>query len=248
VRSAAVGLLVGIVPGVGGSVAQFVSYNTTVMAAKDKSRFGKGAVDGLISSEAAVNAKEGGQLFPTLLFGIPGSAEMAIVLAAWQIHGLNPGPFFLRDYGVLAWALIFGLVVSNVISGLFAMSISTKLSKVRSFDIAIVSCVVLVFTVVAVYIIRQNVLDILAVIAFGIVGLYMKGYGYSVIGVVIGFVLGSVVEENWNLTIQSNYNSYMGFFNSTTSLVLATLTALTVLAILYLYGKTEINKRRGNHG
>src|SRR5699024_620391 len=234
-RSSVIGLFVGIIPGVGGSVAQFISYNAAVAYSSDKSKFGQGAVEGLVASEAAVNAKDGGQLFPTLLFGIPGSAEMAIVLAAWQVHGLNPGPFFLRDHGVLAWALIIGLLLANLLSAIFVILISSFISKVRTLNISVVSCVVFSFTIVAVFIIRQNILDVISVVLFGFIAMFMRRYGYSAIGVVIGFVLGSVVEDNWNLTLQAGRGDLYGFVSTPGSLVIAVLSAITVAAIIYTF-------------
>ena len=100
IRSSVIGTLIGAVPGVGGVVAQFFSYNMAYAASKEKEKYGKGSVEGLIAAEAAVDAKEGGILLPTVVFGIPGNGEMALVLAAWMIHGLQPGPFFLETHSI----------------------------------------------------------------------------------------------------------------------------------------------------
>ena len=236
-RSSVLGTLVGAIPGVGGSVAQFLSYNAAVASSKNPETFGTGRIEGLVATEAATNAKEGGALLPTLLLGIPGNAEMALVLAAWQIHGLEPGPLFLNEHADLAWALVFGLVMSNFVSSALTIAASPKLSKLPHFNMGLVLPAVLVASLIAAFAIRANFLDVAALIIIGLFGWLMRAFGYSVIGVVIGFVIGGVIEKNYYTALQSSLGNYGVFVASGAAIALAMATTLTLLISIYRLAK-----------
>ncbi len=241
-RSSFLGTFVGTIPGVGGSVAQFMAYNVAQTTSRHPEEYGHGSKEGLIATESAINAKEGGSLFPTFLFGIPGTAEMALVLAAWQIHGMQPGPMFLTNHADLAWALILGLVIANLINSAITVAASPVLSRVPTIDVRWVAPVVLVTSCVAVYAIRQNFLDIVVVFAAGLLGVVQKKYGYPVIGTVVGFVIGSVIERNFNFALQTSIGDPAVFVNSVISVVLAAGSALVVLIGIRRYIRS---RRRG---
>ena len=240
-RSSAIGTFVGALPGVGGTVAQFMSYNAAVAASRQPEKFGKGSVEGLVATESATNAKDGGALFPTLLFGIPGSADMALVLAAWQLHGLQPGPLFLEDNANLGWALILGLLLSNIINSILTVLFSPVLSRVPGIDIRYVAPVVLVTSMVAVYAIRANFWDVVMVIAFGFFGFFQKRYGFPVIGTVIGFVLGRVIEFNFYFALQSSLGTFAVFVGSTISIVLMLMTLAAAVWCIYRIARRPVN-------
>jgi putative tricarboxylic transport membrane protein len=241
IRSSAIGTFVGALPGVGGTVAQFMSYNAAVASSRHPEKFGKGSVEGLVATEAATNAKDGGALFPTLLFGIPGSADMALVLAAWQLHGLQPGPLFLETNADLAWALILGLLLSNIINSIITVLFSPVLSRVPGIDIRYVAPIVLVTSMVAVYAIRGNFWDIVMVIAFGLFGFFQKSFGFPIIGTVIGFVLGGVIEFNFYFALQSSLGTFAVFVGSTISIVLMLLTMASALWCFYKISRRPVN-------
>jgi putative tricarboxylic transport membrane protein len=240
-RSSALGTAVGALPGVGGTVAQFLSYNLAVATTKDSSQIGKGAEDALVATEAATNSKEGGALFPTLLFGIPGNAEMALVLAAWQIHGLEPGPSFLSEHGALAWALVFGLLFSNFIASIGTALASPWLARLPGFDMGVLAPVVLVVSLMSAFTVRGNAVDLAALAAIGVLGALLRLYGYSVIGVVIGFVLGDVIERNFYTALQSSLGDYSVLVGSpvAAALALATAAAAVFCGLKVLRAKRE---------
>jgi putative tricarboxylic transport membrane protein len=229
-RSSALGTAVGALPGVGGTVAQFLSYNLAVATTKDSTRIGKGAEDALVATEAATNSKEGGSLFPTLLFGIPGNAEMALVLAAWQIHGLEPGPSFLSQHGALAWALVFGLLFSNLVASVGTAAASPWLARLPGFDMGVLAPMVLVVSLMSAFTVRGNALDFGLLAAIGLLGAFFRLYGYSVIGVVIGFVLGDVIERNFYTSLQSSLGDYGVFVGSPVAVGLAAATAIAAVS------------------
>ena len=177
IRSSAIGTLIGAVPGVGGVVAQF--YNMAYAASKEQNLYGKGSVEGLIAAEAAVDAKEGGIPLPTVDFGIPGNGEMALVLAAWMIHGLQPGPFFLDTHAHLVWALILGLFFANVIATVMTLgccSLAARIPRLRADHVGIG---VIVFSLLAMMAVRQNLWDAGLVLAIGLLGFHPAGSRHS---------------------------------------------------------------------
>ncbi|WP_237216048.1 tripartite tricarboxylate transporter permease [Falsiroseomonas oryziterrae] len=241
-RSSALGTAVGALPGVGGTVAQFLSYNLAVATTKDSTKIGKGAEDALVATEAATNSKEGGALFPTLLFGIPGNAEMALVLAAWQIHGLEPGPSFMSAHGALAWALVFGLLFSNFVASVGTAAASPWLARLPGFDMGILAPIVLVAALMSAYTVRSNALDLGLLALIGLLGAFFRLYGYSVIGVVIGFVLGDVIERNFYTALQSSLGDYGVFVGSPVAagLALATLVAALFCGLKVVRAKRDV--------
>jgi putative tricarboxylic transport membrane protein len=244
IRSSAIGTIIGAVPGVGGVVAQFFSYNMAYAASKEQHLYGKGSVEGLVAAEAAVDAKEGGILLPTVVFGIPGNGEMALVLAAWMIHGLQPGPFFLENHADLVWALILGLFLANIIATgmtLGCTSLAARIPRLRSDHVGIG---VIVFSILAVMAVRQNLWDVGLLLTIGVVGFVLRQAGIPVIGMVIGFVLGKAMESDFYTALQSGRGSYAIFVESPVSLMLATGTTLIVVWTGLKYLRTRRTSER----
>jgi putative tricarboxylic transport membrane protein len=245
VRCSAIGTLIGALPGIGGVIAQFMSYNAAYATSRHKEEFGKGSVEGLIASEAAVDAKEGGTLLPTFVFGIPGNGEMALVLAAWTIHGLQPGPFFLATHGDLAWALILGLFIANILATGLTLGCSFFAARVPNLRPDYVGLSIIIMSVIAVASVRSNLWDIALVLAIGFLGYLLRLAHISVIGVVIGFVLGRLMEFNFYTALQSGLGHPAVFFSSAISVVLAAATALVVAAVVLRAVRRALAARGG---
>jgi putative tricarboxylic transport membrane protein len=246
IRSSTIGTIIGAVPGVGGVVAQFFSYNMAYTASKEQHLYGKGSVEGLISAEASVDAKEGGILLPTVVFGIPGNGEMALVLAAWMIHGLQPGPYFLESHANLVWALILGLFLANIIATVMTLaccSLAARIPRLRADHVGIG---VIVFSIMAIMAVRQNLWDAGLLLVIGLLGFMLRQAGIPVIGMVIGFVLGKAMESDFYTALQSGRGSYTIFLESPVSLALAAGTALIVAwtAVTYLKSRARVRDAR----
>ena len=231
-RSSAIGTLIGALPGIGGVIAQFMSYNAAYAISRHKEQFGKGSIEGLIASEAAVDAKEGGTLLPTFVFGIPGNGEMALVLAAWQIHGLTPGPFFLNSHADLAWALILGIFIANLLATMLTLGCSFFAARVPSLRPDFIGLGIIVMSVIAVTAVRSNLWDVGLVLLMGLLGYLMRLAHISVIGAVIGFILGKLMEFNFYTALQSGFDNLAVFVTSTVSIVLAIATLAVVVAVI----------------
>jgi putative tricarboxylic transport membrane protein len=232
IRSSILGTLVGAVPGVGGKVAQFLSYNLGFATSREREQFGKGSVEGLITAEAAVDAKEGGMLLPTFVFGIPGNGEMAFVLAAWTIYGLQPGPLFLNEHADLAWALILGLFVANIFATILTLGCASFVTRIPNIRPEYIGLTIILVSAVAIMVVRSNVWDVALVLATGCLGYLLMLARISVIGVVIGFVLGDLMESSYYTALQTGFGDYGIFFSSAISVVLAVATTLIVLAVI----------------
>lgn len=202
VQSSVVGLLVGILPGLGGSAAQFMAYAQVAKMSKEPEKFGRGSVEGVIAADAATNSKDGGALIPSLAFGIPGSASMAILLAAFITFGVQPGPRFLEENQALLWTIIFVLIFANLVATVLILSFTrffVKLTKVRA---SLLVPVILVISLFGAFATNRHVGDIWVVVGIGLLGYAMKKYNYSRATFVIGFVLGPLLESNLQLSLQ----------------------------------------------
>ena len=228
IRASAIGAGIGIIPGLGGGVAAFMSYFVGMQRTKEPETYGKGNVEGIIASETANDAKEGGALLPTVAFGLPGSPDMAILLGAFILHGMQPGPLMLRDHMDLIYALLFGIVVSQVATsglGLVATPWLARLSVLPSRWIA-PFVLVLVFT--GTYMVRTNILDVAMAVAAGIFGYCMRRYGFPLITIVIGYILGPLAEKSYLQSMQISDGSLMIFVTEPIALILMIATVVTV--------------------
>jgi len=232
IRSSTLGTLVGAIPGVGGKVAQFMSYNLGYATSREREKFGHGSTEGLIAAEAATDAKEGGMLLPTFMFGIPGNGEMAFVLAAWQIYGLQPGPFFLAEHSDLAWALILGLFVANILATILTLACSSVVTRIPNVRPEYIGLMVILVSSLAVMAVRSSLWDVALLLITGLAGYVFMVAGISVIGVVIGFVLGHLMESSFYTALQSGLGDPHIFFESSVSIVMAGGTALVTLLVI----------------
>lgn len=202
-RSSWIGTLVGMVPGIGGTVAGFVAYGHAVQSSgKENELFGKGDVRGLIAPEAAIDAKDGGSLLPTLVLGLPGSEACVILLAVFTMHGLVPGIPMLTTHLALSYTLILALLFSNILTSIVGVAMAPALSKLRVFkleSIVLPSLLVCLFSAVQT---DGRMTDLYAMIFFGVASYYWRRYDWPLTPFVIAFVLGKLIEGNLVLTTQ----------------------------------------------
>jgi putative tricarboxylic transport membrane protein len=227
-RASTVGTLVGLVPGVGGTVANFLAYGLAAKKAGKDSDFGHGDVRGVIAPEAANNGKEGGALLPTLIFGIPGSVTMALLLAALTVHGIAAGPRMMIDAPREVLLLVLVGVIANALASLTSFSLVPFVGQLGKIPAPLLGTLLLVVALTGSYFINQGVVgDAWVALAFGLVGLLMAVGGYSVVTFTIGFVLGPLMERSMFQTIQVSGGS--GFFTRPISLCLLVGSAALVL-------------------
>lgn len=228
-RSSLIGVLIGIIPGVGGETAPFVAYASAKHMAKNPDDFGTGAIEGVIAPESSNNAKEGGALVPTLAFGIPGSAGMSLLLGAFLILGLEPGPDFLTDHLDIAFGLALVLAFANLLGAGIMLAVAARISLVTRLQGHILGPLLLVLVVLGAYSTNNNPIDVLFVFVFGLLGYFMRALEFSRPALLLGFVLGVPVETYLHISL-SAYGPW--FFTRPISLVLATLILTGVMVPL----------------
>lgn len=241
-RSSALGTLVGMIPGVGAAVANFLSYIVTVQSSRYPERFGTGEPEGLIASEAANNACTSGAFLPTVAFGIPGSGAMAVVLGIFILHGLEPGPLFLRDHMDVLFAIIFGILISNILASGLGLLTASYLSRITTIDVSYIIPIVLMLCFAGSYSYRGNFWDVVLAMLAGIFGYVLKKAGYPVICLVIGYILGVLAEKAFHQSLMISRGSYSIFFTRPVAL------GLLILIVFVLVFPFIRFKRRKNGG
>jgi putative tricarboxylic transport membrane protein len=231
--SSLLGWTVGVVPGVGGTVANYVAYLQARETDPDGESFGTGNVAGVVASEAANDAKDGGSLVPTLALGIPGSASTAVLLGAFLLHGLVPGPLLLVSNADVVFVVLFAFVVSNVVTSAAGLVAAAPLERVTRVDADLLVPVVLATSVVGAYAVRGRFEDVVLACGFGLLGYAMLRLDVSRVALVIGLVLGSVAEQNFHRSLQISGGEYGIFLTRPLSLLLvAALVAVLALPVL----------------
>lgn len=195
IRSGIIGTLVGIVPGAGMSIASALSYNEAKRFARKPELFGKGSLEGVAASEAANNGVTGGSLVPLLTLGIPGNAVSAIFLGGLLIHGLKPGLTLFTKHADVGYSLLFGLFVANTMMFLIGSLAAKRIAKVAVFPTTVLAPIIMSLCVVGSYAIRNNPFDVVLMLAFGFVGYFLKKQGFSLASMVLGIILGPMVES-----------------------------------------------------
>lgn len=229
-RTSVIGAMIGMIPGLGGSAAAWMCYGHAVQTSRHPERFGKGAVEGVIAPETASNAKEGGSLLPTLLFGIPGSSGMAILLGAFLILGIQPGPTLVTDRLDLIWTLIWALVVGNIIAVSFLLFVARWAAALTFVRGSLIVPFVFVLVVLGSYINEGQWENLVILVMMSAIGYALLRAGWPRAPFVIGLVLGKIAEESLNKALAL---WGLNFFVRPLSLVLIGLIVLTIGYAIY---------------
>lgn len=233
VRSSIIGTVVGIIPGIGGTVANFAAYIEAKRRSRHPESFGQGNPEGVVATESANNAKDGGALLPTLGLGIPGSVQMAVLLGALVLHGITPGPELMKERLDVVMALILGLAISSLLASIIGLLSAGWLAEITRINVLYIVPFVLSFCFVGVYVLRENIWDVLVTLFFGLLGYGMFRSGYSKICLIIGFILGTLVERTFHQSLMISYGSYSIFFKRPMTLGLLVIFLAVVLLPLF---------------
>ncbi|MEL6167273.1 MAG: tripartite tricarboxylate transporter permease [Pseudomonadota bacterium] len=205
IRCSVIGVVVGVIPGLGGSVVDWIAYGHTVQTTKDKSTFGSGEIRGVIGPESSNNAKEGGGLVPTLLFGIPGSGSMAIFIGAIALLGsgnIEVGPSMLQNNLDITYSIVWLLALANVVGTLICIGASGGIARLTTIPFALLAPFLFMIISFAAFQSGQNLMDLVALFAIGLLGILMRRFDWSRPAFLIGFVLASPAENFANQAIQ----------------------------------------------
>lgn len=227
-RCAGIGTIVGVIPGLGGSVVDWISYGHTKQTTKDRSRFGKGEIRGVIGPESSNNAKEGGGLVPTLLFGIPGSGSMAVFLGGMVLLGLEAGPAMVTTQLDTTYTIVWSLALANVFGAGLCLFLSPAIARLTTIRFPVLAPFMLMMIAFAAFQSKQTLWDLMALFAIGIMGIYMKRFDWPRPAFLIGFVLADQAEVYTYQATQFAMHKGLGYLFSPTVLIIATLIVVSV--------------------
>lgn len=240
-RSSIIGTVIGIIPGTGSGTASWLSYNEAKRVSKSPETFGKGNIEGLLASEVANNAVTGGALVPLLTLGVPGDAVTAVLLGSLMIQGLTPGPTLFTDSPDVVNGIYIMLVIANIfmcILGLLGVPLFVKVLKVPSG--ILMSCV-LVLCAVGSYAIRNNLFDVGAAMLLGVVGYLLIRADFPIPPILLGLILGSMIESNYRRAMTMSKGDPSIFFTRPICLVLL---VVAVIAFCWPFIRSLLAKRR----
>ncbi len=226
-RCSIIGYIIGVIPGLGGEVSSWVSYGHAVQSSKDPKSFGHGNIEGVIAPESANNSKEGGALIPTVAFGVPGSSGMAILLGAFLILGLQPGPAMLKEHLDVVWAMVWILVIANILGAIGFLIVTPYFSKLTQLRTSMIVPFILVFVMVGSYLTEGRFENFVITLIMSLVGFWLKKFDYPRAPLILGLVLGEIAETNLHISLRLWGPAFL------TRPITMVLLAITLLSVLY---------------
>jgi len=229
-RSSLIGTFIGILPAEGGTVASFIGYNEAKRFSKHPEKFGTGILDGIAGPETANNAATGGAMVPTLALGIPGSGTTAVILGALLIQGLRPGPLLFVQNTKVVYSVFAGMFAANLIFlvlGLVGAKVFSQIVRVPNY---ILNPIIFVLCIVGSYALHNNMADVWIMLISGIIGYKMREHGFAAAPIVLGLVLGELIEISLRRSLIVFGNNFFVFFTRPYSALFIFLTALGLLS------------------
>ncbi|WP_249690233.1 tripartite tricarboxylate transporter permease [Stappia sp. WLB 29] len=233
-RSAVIGFFIGILPGTGASVASAVAYGTEKRLAKDSDNFGKGDIRGLAAPESANNAAAGGAMVPMLTLGIPGSGTTAILLGALLLFNVTPGPLMFEQRPEIAWGLIASMYIGNVALLVINLPLVGLFARLLTVPQQYLTPMIAVLAFIGVYSVVSNPHDLYMITLLGVVGWVLRKLDFSLAPVILGFVLGSLFENNLRRALSISGGDWSILLDSGNAIVLYVLAAVVVVVPIWL--------------
>ena len=248
IRSTFIGVMVGIIPGVGEDVGGWLSYWAARMRSKVRDLFGKGNPEGVIAAESGNNACIGGAIIPILSLAVPGSAPAAVLMAAFWLHGLRPGPLMMTETPGFLYTVATYLVAASFIMWALGLLISRFTVKILQVSPQLLMPVVFLFCVVGSYVINDRIFDVWVMFAFGFVGLFLSHMKFPSAPFLLGVILGPMADTNLRRALTLSDGSIVPFFTRPICLFFAVIILLMIAAQMGLFSRLrskEINQEAG---
>lgn len=230
-RGAGIGSFIGVLPGAGPTLAAFLAYAMEKRVAKDPSRFGRGAIEGISAPEAANNASTQAAFIPTLALGIPGDAAMAVLLGAMMIHGIQPRPEFFSMHADLFWGLVVSFWIGNLMLLVLNIPLISVWVRILTIPKRVLFPGVIFFICVGVYSVNNNPFDVLMVIVFGLVGYVLNAFQYPTAPLLMGFILGPLIEQHFRRALLFSRGDMTTFIDRPISAAFLAASALLLLTM-----------------
>ncbi|MEA4928433.1 MAG: tripartite tricarboxylate transporter permease [Candidatus Limiplasma sp.] len=240
-RSALIGMGIGILPGIGGATSNVLAYTVAKNSDKHPERFGTGCIDGVVASETANNATIGGAMVPLLTLGIPGDTTTAMLLGALTLHGLTPGPLLFQNQADIVYGIFAAMLVCSVIMlfmEFFGLRIFVKLLNIPKY--ILLPCV-FVLCVIGAYALKNNMSQVIACLIFGAIGFAFKKFNIPTTPFILGFILGPLTEINYRRGLIRTKGSFLPFLTSPISAVFLGIAVLVIVAAIV---KPMLDKRK----
>lgn len=235
IRSSIIGTLIGILPGAGSPVASLVAYNEAVRWSRDRKKFGKGAMEGVVASEAANNGAAGGAMVPLAALGVPGSAPAAVILGALLLHGIRPGPQLFATQPVLVYGFAWAIVIAGIVTFFLGSALAGLLARMVTIPVRLLSTLVLFLSVVGAFAIRNNLVDVYLMVGLGIIVYFLGHLGFHPGPIGLGVILGPIVEPALvqSMAMAQATSIFGVFVDRPVSMTIIGLTVLSVAWILW---------------
>lgn len=240
IRSSVIGTAIGILPGIGGGTSNIIAYTVAKNASKYPEKFGTGVVDGIVASESANNASVGGALIPLLTLGIPGDAVTAILLGGLMIHGMTPGPLLFKTDGAFMYALFAALIIANMMMLIVEYFGMKGFVRILSIDKGVLFPVIFSLCAVGAFAINNRSFDVFSLLFFGILGYVLEKFKFPIIPVILGFILGPMVELNLRRGLMFTDGNFLTFFTHPIAAVFMLITIISIAITV----KNEIKESR----
>ncbi len=242
-RSSLIGIGIGAIPGTGASMASFLSYDQARKHAKHPEEFGKGSLEGIGAAESANNAVTGATLIPLLTLGIPGDGVVAILIGAFMINGLIPGPNLFVEHPVTMYALMIGLLFTNLFMFLQGRYLTKFFAKISIVPIEILTPLIVLLSLTGSFTINNSLFDVSVSLVIGVVSYLMIKFGYPVIPVLLGLVLGPLAESNLRRSLLISHGDLMIFLQRPISAIFIAVLVLSLILFLFRSRKTPKRER-----
>ncbi len=234
VRSSLIGTAVGSTPGSGSDIAAFMAYSVARQRGGPDERFGAGEVRGVAAPEASKTASISGSMVPLLSLGIPGDSVTAVLIGAFILHGIQPGPLLFQQHGPMAYAILVTVLVAHLLVFLAAILGTRYLVRVVACERKLLLAGIVILSLLGAYALRSNITDVWVAIAFGVLGYVLEKHEYPVAPLLLALILGPMAEENLRRTLIISDGSYLAFV---THPLAATILGLSLLSILWALRK-----------
>jgi putative tricarboxylic transport membrane protein len=243
-RGTLVGFFLGLIPGTTQALASFVSYAAEVKASKDPSKFGQGAIEGVAGPETANNAHSNAALIPLFTLGIPGSPSIAILLGAFMMNGLAPGPLLFINHPDLAWTVVASFFIGNAMLLVLNLPAVPLWEMVLRIPYSILTALILAFMLIGTYSLSNSAFDIGTLVVFGVLGYIFRKADFPLAPAALTLILGPLLEKNMRLALELSGGDFTVFVTQPIS---ATLLSLAGLIIAWPVFRALISVRRRRH-
>lgn len=241
-RGSFLGFFIGILPGAGATLASFFSYIMEKKISKNPSQFGQGAIAGVAAPESANNGASGGAMIPLLTLGIPGSGTTAILMGALIMYNVQPGPLLFTDHPQVAWGLIASMFIGNLMLLVLNMPLVKIFAKIIETPAKYLLPIIIAISIFGVYAVQFTTFDLMLLIACGVIGYFLTKNDFPVAPLVLGLVLGPMIENNLRRALTTSNGDFMIFLQKPVSLLFLIIAVLWMIIpiILKMRGKNVI--------